>query len=145
MKRLPGLRELSDDHHAGLVLARRCKQAGRADAVESLALVRDELQRALAGALGAHFEIEERLLLPALEALGEAEHARRIRDEHRALRALAAEPARAESLAQLGALLDSHIRFEEREVFEHAQHRLAPAVRDAIAEACRRARAEGGV
>lgn len=41
------------------------------------------------------------------------------------------------AIEQFGRLLDSHVRFEEREVFEVAQSRLpAPALR-AIAEACR--------
>jgi hypothetical protein len=40
----------------------------------------------------------------------------------------------------LGALLESHVRFEEREMFGVAEARLPGAALEAIAEACRAAR-----
>ena len=40
------------------------------------------------------------------------------------------------SIARFGRLLEAHIRFEEREVFEPTQHRLAPRALQAIAAAC---------
>jgi hemerythrin-like domain-containing protein len=84
-----------------------------------------------------HFEIEERLLLPALAELGEAPMVERLRDEHGRLRGFAAmiDVTRA-VLAEFGALLEKHIRFEEREVFEQMQDRLPQATLDAIAAAC---------
>ena len=130
MKRLAGLRDLSDDHHAGLVLARRCRQLARADDVAEFW---SELRAAFSRQLAPHFRIEEEALLPALEAIGEATLALRIRDEHRALRAL--EASGAPSLADVqrfGALLEAHIRFEEREVFEPTQHRLPEGALEAI-------------
>jgi hemerythrin-like domain-containing protein len=143
VKRLAGLRELSDEHHTGLVLARRCKQAARDAADRSLRRDWNELRVELERQLDPHFAIEERILLPALEALEEGALASRIREEHQALRELRASDPTRESLARLGALLEAHIRFEEREVFERTQSRLPEAVREAIAEACRRARRPG--
>jgi hypothetical protein len=132
VKRVAGLRDLSDDHHAGLVLARRCKQVARRPDAD-VAAFRRELRAAFARELAPHFEIEEEALLPALEAIGEPALAQRIRDEHRALRAL--EASDAPSLEQLGTLLEAHIRFEEREVFEPTQHRLPASALDAIQRA----------
>jgi len=136
VKRLPGLRDLSDDHHAGLVLARRCKRAARPELGLSLPLVWHQALEAFASQLEPHFQIEETHLLPALEAIGEASLAARIRQEHGALRALRepAPPSRAR-VARFGELLQAHIRFEERQVFDRTQDRLPARALQAIASA----------
>ena len=135
MKRIPELRDLSDDHHTALVLARRCRRPQPGDDARA---VWSRLREAFASHLEPHFAIEEEHLLPALEAIGEPELAERIRAEHALLRARVAEGAGdREALAELGQLLDAHVRFEEREVFEATQHRLPDATLRAIAEACR--------
>jgi hypothetical protein len=82
----------------------------------------------------AHFDVEERLLMPALVELGETEMVERMADEHARLRGYAAmSRVSREDLAEFAALLDRHIRFEEREVFERTQDRLSQAALDAIA------------
>jgi hemerythrin-like domain-containing protein len=133
VKRVAPLRDLSDDHHTGLVLARRCRTAG-----EPHERVWDQVREAFSSHLEPHFQIEERHLLPALVAIGEATAASRIREDHAALRDMlkAKHPDRA-LLGQFGELLESHIRFEERQVFERTQHRLPPHALEAIAAACR--------
>lgn len=137
MKRVPQLRDLSDDHHTGLVLARRCRQAGRPDSESSPEVVWNQVLEAFSSHLEPHFQIEEQHLLPALEAMGEAALARRIREDHSALRALRESdaPSRA-SIDHFGELLESHIRFEERQVFEPTQDRLPERALEAIAAAC---------
>ena len=138
MKRVPELRDLSDDHHTSLVLARRCRQAGRAGFVSSPEVVWNQVLEAFSSHLEPHFRIEEEHLLPALEAIGEASLASRIREDHSALRALRASEAPVRTLiAQFGGLLESHIRFEERQVFEPTQDRLPARTLKAIAAACR--------
>lgn len=133
MKRIPELRDLSDDHHAALVIARRCRRVEHADA----ALWR-AVQEAFAMHLEPHFGIEDRHLLRGLDAIGEAGLAARIRDDHTALRALASETAPSvEALRRFGELLAAHVRFEEREVFEPTQARLPSDALRAIAEECR--------
>jgi hemerythrin-like domain-containing protein len=87
--------------------------------------------------LDPHFEVEEQHLLPALEAIGEASLASRIREDHRALRALRKSDVPSPTLINhFGELLESHIRFEEREVFDPTQDRLPGHALKDIAAAC---------
>jgi hypothetical protein len=91
--------------------------------------------------LDPHFQIEEEHLLPALEAIGEASLASRIREDHSALRALRESHAPVQTLINhFGELLESHIRFEERQVFEATQDRLPERALEAIAAACEASR-----
>jgi hemerythrin-like domain-containing protein len=137
VKRVPQLRDLSDDHHTGLVLARRCRQAGAEASEPSSQSVWTQVQELFASHLEPHFQIEERHLLPALVSIGEAALADRIRREHAELRALRTEatPDR-KQVQRFGELLEAHIRYEERQVFEPTQHRLPDSALDAIASAC---------
>ena len=68
MKRIPELRDLSDDHHTGLALAQRCRQVGRPNSAVSQEVVWKQVIEAFADHLEPHFLIEEQHLLPALEA-----------------------------------------------------------------------------
>ena len=136
MQRVPQLVSLSHDHHHALVLARRCRVGATAGASGATAWA--EVREAFPSRLDPHFRIEEAHLIPALEAAGETVMVERLREEHAALRALAAEEsAAAATVEYFGTLLEAHVRFEEREVFELAQRRLPAAILDAIAEACR--------
>lgn len=137
MKRVPELRDLSDDHHTGLALARRCKQVGRAGSDSSPENIWTQVLEAFSSQLEPHFQIEEQHLLPALEAIGESSLADRIREDHRALRALRDSKAPSSTLLNhFGELLESHIRFEERQVFEATQDRLPADALARIAAAC---------
>ena len=74
--------------------------------------------------------IEEQLVLPALpnEDAEWAEATRRVRAEHREIRAGAASLAEASSLHAargVGELLAAHVRFEERTLFPLVEHRLS--------------------
>ena len=145
MKRDPRLRDLSDDHHTGLVLARRCKQATRAKSASPPDAVWAELRAVFVRDLEPHFRIEEQHLVPALEAIGEAALASRIREDHDALRSLRdSEAATAAELQRFGELLQAHIRFEERQIFDPTQDRLPPSALEAIARACRDERQASG-
>lgn len=133
MKRHEKLRDLSDDHHTALVIARRCKRASEAETAE--------IGAAVAAALESHFEphfaIEERWLVPGLDALGADAVARRLLEEHARLRALGAAPGDLETLREFGIQLEAHVRYEEREVFAKYQERLPKETLEAVAEACR--------
>jgi len=124
MKRHPALRQLSSDHHTGLVLARKASQAAKGtvhdqrDAWTTLvARFRTELE--------PHFRVEEAGLLVALSRAGETALIERTLTEHEDMRGLIAQD-RPENLARFAELLTAHIRFEERELFARAQELLQP-------------------
>lgn len=139
MKRIPELRDLSDDHHHGLVLARKAKQAAAGVDARAAAEMWVEVEMQFAVELAPHFLIEETLIAPHLEAAGESAMTTRLYDEHRSLReCVKPESGRTPAdLGRFGELLENHIRFEERELFEVAEKRLSPEALIAIAEACR--------
>jgi len=134
MKRHPSLVVLSDDHHRALVLARRLK---RSTAVaEDLASLESEVRRAFEAELEPHFLVEERWLVPPLERAGAAQLAGRLRDDHARVRQLVQRsPWTWEVVAELGALLERHVRFEERILFPEAESLLSDAELDAVKEA----------
>lgn len=138
MKRDPRLRQLSDDHHQALVLARRATSAVSAEPAAS-AVVWDEVVRRFHSELAPHFSVEEQHMLPALERAGGAALAKRTRDEHAELRRIVCDDQRdlATRLDRFGALLRDHVRFEERVLFEEAQRRLDDASLNAVNEAGR--------
>lgn len=138
MRRSPELVPLSHDHHSALVLARRCRQSLTSKAVVPPAEAWRQVREAFPAHLEPHFVIEERYLLPALAEVGEEELVQRVRSDHAELRALASEEtADRVTIERFGLLLETHVRFEERELFEVAQTRLAASVLEAVAQACR--------
>ncbi len=138
MKRVPGLRDLSEDHHLGLVLARTARKAAAGKGALSVGDAWAEIEGKFTTELEPHFRIEESLIAPALVHLGESQLAQRLLDDHAALRELliAGCDRTATGLARFGELLDKHIRFEERELFEVAQAKLGDDELSKIAQAC---------
>lgn len=129
MKRNPELLVLSREHYRALKLALDAKKAGEKAAPEEIAAVAAFLVEAAAKDLEPHFRVEEAHLLPAMGAAGCHELVARTLEEHRLLReavvALAAPtPA---VLLHFAELLQAHVRFEERELFQAAQEQLDPA------------------
>jgi hypothetical protein len=142
VKRHPHLQPLSDDHHGALVLARRVGRAARGGGAEELMQAWSELQRRFARELEPHFRVEEQWLLPPLEAVGERARVEQVRAEHRELRALASRDPDPAVAAQLAALLQRHVRFEERELFPCAQRHFDPTALEAVGRAARASRGE---
>jgi hemerythrin-like domain-containing protein len=129
MRRHPALRDLSSEHHAGLVLVRRARRAAQLAAPQA-AVAWQEVRHRFYGELEAHFTAEEQGLLPALREAGETALVERTLREHAALRALIAD--RQPRLQQFAEMLGAHIRFEERELFETAQRLLDDQVLRAL-------------
>lgn len=129
MQRHPALRKLSSEHHTGLVLARRARQAVREGAAQSAAW--EAVKERFRAELDGHFRREELGLLPALLAVGEVGLVERTLREHQALRALVDED-RVENLIRFADLLTAHIRFEEGPLFDAAQRQLAPSLLAAL-------------
>lgn len=126
-KRDPALVELSRDHHQALVQALRLKRAGS----ENRATVVGDFLEFWNGHGRRHFVIEEELLLPAMARYCDAtdEAIVRVLTDHVEIRRRAGDLERGEEvepagLNELGELLDAHVRFEERVLFERIQELL---------------------
>lgn len=125
MKRHPALAQLSREHHSALVLAKRALSAS-ASGLDAMNLVVAEVERAFARNLEPHFQIEERLLLPHLIAVGQSKAVERTLTQHAELQLLVSQSGinRPEILRQFGNALAEHVRFEERELFPLAESTL---------------------
>jgi len=127
MKRLAELQDLSRQHHGALKMARISRRV--ADAGDAAAIERQAWQAldVFAAELEPHFQAEEQGLLRLLAAAGQTELVERTLAEHAALRALAGELQRpdAATLRRFAELMEAHVRFEERELFEQAQKLMA--------------------
>ena len=134
MRRHPGLRGLSDDHHRGLVNARRLKRAAAAEEAE-----RADAAGKFLGFWRAdtrlHFREEEDVLLPVLARhAGNLSHPSVVEmlTQHARIRGLAMDledelgrrGVRGETLRELGERLEAHIRLEERRVFPYIEETL---------------------
>jgi hypothetical protein len=133
MKRHPDLRIFSDDHHQGIVSARRLRRAaGDEGDLTDTARAFLEFWRE---DTSLHFRKEEEVLLPVLARYGGhlaqgsvvemlAQHARirglamQLGDE------IEGERVREDTLRELGEQLEAHIRLEEREVFPFIEEAL---------------------
>jgi len=128
MLRHPSLRPLSRQHHQALALCvfiRRELQ--RAQPV--FRDIRRRVWRDFNTAIRPHFDLEERVLFPAVTGeLGPLPLIGRLREEHRRLermaRALAEPPDRA-ALEEFSTLLRDHVRLEENDLFESIQARFS--------------------
>ncbi len=141
--RHPELRPLSEDHHHGLVRARELSVAAEKGPKER----RDALHSFLEAWIGEilpHFEDEERLLVPLIR---DDRLRLRLRAEHRRLRTMAAEVIGKQRepepdptwVANLGARLHDHIRWEERELFPAIERDAHPDQLRNVGEALRSA------
>ena len=104
-------------------------------AESELAALSREVQRQFEAELEPHFRIEERWLLPALEAKGGARLAAQTVADHEHLRVLVRGDWSKDTAHELGTRLEKHVRFEERVLFPEAQACLSEAelarIRDA--------------
>ncbi len=140
MKRIREFRKLSEDHHHGLVLARRARLAGAGTEGFSVPHVWEEVEEKFQYEFEPHFIIEEKYLVPPLEAIGEIKLINRLNDDHKILRQRISDQSVRTPLAlkQFGEILEKHIRFEERELFEIAQKRLSFDALQSLERACQK-------
>jgi hemerythrin-like domain-containing protein len=139
VKRAPELRDLSDDHHHGLVLARKAKQASNSEDELLVSTVWKEVEKKFIKNLEPHFQIEETLIAPNLAVKGSVKLLSRFYEDHKKLRKFIKPGSKrtANALQSFGELLEKHIRFEERELFEVAQKFLSQETLISIATACK--------
>ena len=139
MKRHPALQDLSRDHQLLLLQCRQIRwlQEGDHRARAAEATRRDFLAYWEADGR-VHIEEEETVLLPRLRGKDERldAHADAMTAEHavfmREAAGIHADPTDVYRLYALGVLLEKHVRFEERVVFETTQAALSAADLDAL-------------
>ena len=127
MKRHPRLQDLSREHYSALKLARAARQAAESGEMDAMTAFAQRVVRVFATELDPHFRVEEQGILVALARAGENELVERTLSEHAELRRLTmllSDPD-AVTLLRFADLLAAHVRFEERELFEAAQHQMA--------------------
>jgi hemerythrin len=139
VKRHRALIPLSHDHHHTLSMTRRLRRAAQARPAVQLEETHAFLDH-FDAACETHFDEEEQLVLPLLAA----NHPLAVRTsaEHARIRKLVslirtdANNGRidAQRTIELADLLQAHIRFEERELFEAAQRDATPEALDRLAE-----------
>jgi hemerythrin-like domain-containing protein len=131
MLRDPSLIPLSQQHHNGLALCVMTRRALKADrSAESVAKLARRVIDRYEIELINHFEIEEQVLFPVC---GENPLIGQLLAEHRELEGLVAQIRVAPSaglLEQFCELLSTHIRLEERELFEAVQKSVPRDVLD---------------
>lgn len=127
MRRHQQLQDLSREHHTALQLALRARRAVQSGDAAQIAASAMACIEAFSVELDPHFVIEETELLPVLAQQGEHALVQRTLAEHEQLRSLIVQLAQANatSLQSFAELLNAHVRFEERELFEVAQRHLA--------------------
>lgn len=127
MKRHPHLQPLSRQHHNGLLIALLLSKGVRKNA--SPKEMMDFISVNWKEDLEEHFELEEHVLLPALNNTSFSQQlTSQLLDEHRQLREWAQKAATyqlsSEEILAFSSLLDRHIRFEERVFFPAAEEAL---------------------
>lgn len=127
MKRHHDLLQLSREHHDALKLARDARRAAESGAASEVAALAQRVATLFATELDPHFRVEEQGMLVLLARVGRRELAERTLADHAELRRLVERLATpdAETLLRFADLLATHVRFEERELFEAAQEAMA--------------------
>jgi hemerythrin-like domain-containing protein len=135
MKRVTGIRDLSDDHQGALVLARRCKRGKIKEKPISKDALWDYVRKEFSDKINQHFHLEEAYLIPMLVTLDLSNEVSRIKEEHEYLRTLVnlSNPDM-DMIRTFGEILESHVRFEEREVFEKYQQKFPDDILKDISE-----------
>src|SRR5262245_35469465 len=108
IKRSKQLAPLSREHHEALVFLLRLKQGSRNKT--STKVMSDYIKWFWTNNLKNHFDQEEALLLPRLDATDNM--ATQLKDEHQTIRSLLSKELSAADIHSFSDLLNTHIRFE---------------------------------
>ena len=128
MKRTPQLRSLSEDHHHGLVHARRLRRAAQEHEISSAETVAKGFLKFWQQDTALHFRKEEEVLLPVMARYkGDVSRQPLVEmlEDHARIRGLVMQLSdevvsgnvRTETLHEIGERLEAHIRLEERVAF----------------------------
>ena len=116
MKRHPALVDLSREHQMALQLG---VEAKRAQTPQEIAAMIEKCSKAFNEHFEAHFQQEEKRLVPPLKAAQETALLERFEQDHAHLRALAALLPNwgVTELSAFSETMLAHVRFEERQLF----------------------------
>jgi hemerythrin-like domain-containing protein len=142
MKRQPSLYPLSHDHHQGLILAQQLKKGapqykGMPSTLEEK---KDYTIQFYNNELKKHFAEEEEILFPAVKSKNAVidKLVEKIISEHRKMETLVKDLEKTDQLEnvlnELGHLLETHIRKEERELFVEIENVLSETELSVISE-----------
>lgn len=121
LKRAKELHYLSHDHHHGLLLSWKIRTGFKKEV--SIERMKTYTQWFYENYLDEHFKIEEETVFPILGE--DHELVQRALNEHAKLRALFLdEVVSKENLLEIETLLNDHIRFEERTLFQVVQEHV---------------------
>lgn len=138
IKRSRNLVPLSKDHHEGLLVVWKIRQ-GQSKQIEAQRIA-DFVMHAFVTHLQPHFIKEEELLFTKLAK--EDQLLAKAQEQHAVLRQMATKVSQSARMPQLVAfanLLEEHIRFEERTLFQHIEQHLPPDELTAIGAALEQA------
>jgi hemerythrin-like domain-containing protein len=138
VKRTPELRTLSEDHHHGLVQARRLRKAAEGDQTTSAESTARNFLDFWQKDTALHFRKEEEVLLPVMARYGgdlSREPLVEMIEDHARIRGLVMQLSdeamgghvRLETLYEIAERLEAHIRLEERVVFPLIEESLSEA------------------
>jgi hemerythrin-like domain-containing protein len=138
VKRTPELRTLSEDHHHGLVQARRLRKAAEGDQTTSAESTARDFLDFWQKDTALHFRKEEEVLLPVMARYGgdlSREPLVEMIEDHARIRGLVMQLSdeamgghvRLETLHEIAERLEAHIRLEERVVFPLIEESLSEA------------------
>jgi hemerythrin-like domain-containing protein len=138
MKRKPELRTLTEDHHHGLVHARRLHRMQEGEEANSLESAAKEFLDFWQKETSIHFRKEEEVLLPVVARYGgdlSQDSLIEMLAQHAHIRALIMRLSdevmggnvRTGTLHEIGEQLEAHIRLEERVVFPLVEESLSEA------------------
>ncbi len=124
IKRHPSLQPLSRDHHDALMLCWKIRQGLKKSVTPKR--IKEYCWWFWESHLNMHFQLEEQYLFPLLPV--SHPHISQALKEHAALKELFVNaPATIEVLELIEEMLEAHIRFEERTLFNELQAVATPA------------------
>ena len=133
IKRHPALTELSKDHHFGLLLSWKIRKAKEFNIETSR--VAKYIIHFFETDLEYHFKEEEELLFTKLPKSDPMNI--RANFEHKLMRDLIGKMKKDDSIDtidEFSTILENHIRFEERELFDQIQESFSPIELDSIGQ-----------
>lgn len=121
MKRVKELQPLSKEHHAALVLAKKCKESAKSGDAEKIRSLCEEVGEQFDEVLEKHFLIEEQTIFNLAAGKGGELHpvCIELEEEHQQLAVLVKGIKSGDHalLKDFGELLHDHVRTEERVLF----------------------------